>query len=92
MNEIIKKLEKIINEEHGENVNAADQAIDYINSGVDVNFVYINTDCKFGVTCALTESEILDPKTWPDDWNYIGNTSDFTPVSDWVEEFDHDEN
>jgi hypothetical protein len=82
------KLEKIRREECGEIADAADQALAAIARGIDGDDVYINTDPKFGVTCALTEEEIMNPATWPEDWEYQGNVRDFTPMTEWIETFE----
>ena len=88
-----EKLQWIIDNHHGDIYMAAEQALNYINAGDDEENIYINEDEKFGVTCALTHDEIMDPATWPDDWNYDGDTSDFTPLTEWVDDdfFKYDE-
>lgn len=81
------KLNQIIEQEYGENVNAADQALEFLKHGFDETEIFVNTDPKFGVTCALTRDEIVDPDTWPEDWEYTGNENDFTTLEDWIAEF-----
>lgn len=67
---------------------AAEQALNYINAGIAEHNIYINTDEQFGTEVAITEDEIYNPSSWPEDWKYEGDTADFTELEDWLKNWD----